>query len=67
MAKSERVMEERRETEMRRQIFCALTEFRGDDGGRLLNDIDDFHKLADGLFQALKAKGLLKMTVEDED
>jgi hypothetical protein len=67
MAKSERAMEERRETEMRRQIFCALTEFRGDDGGWLLNDIDDFHKLADGLFHALKAKGLLKMTVEDED
>jgi hypothetical protein len=59
MAKSERLMTKKREIEMRRQIFSVVTEFRDDNGARLRNGVDGCHELADGLFHALKAKGLL--------
>jgi hypothetical protein len=74
MTKIERLMAERSteeglptETEVRREIFCAVTECRDDGGDRIVRDVDDGHTLANGILRALEARGLLKMKVEDED
>jgi hypothetical protein len=65
MAKSEAAMKEGRDTEMRRQILCVLVELRDEESGeRLFRLTADCEQLAHRLFDALEAKGLLKL---DED
>jgi hypothetical protein len=61
MVKSERLAEAKRETEAKAMIFLAITEWRDDEGTRIVNNLDSCDDLADKLFKHLKVKGLLKL------
>lgn len=53
--------EAKRETEAKAMIFLAITEWRDDEGTRIVNNLDSCDELAGKLFNHLKAKGLLKL------
>jgi hypothetical protein len=53
------------ESEVRREIFCVMTECLGDDGRPILEYIRTAQELATAVFRTLVAKELLKLDDDD--
>jgi hypothetical protein len=61
MPKIEEKMNKERETEAIERIFLAIKEWRDEEGGRIVNNLESCEDLTNKLFNHLKARGLLKL------
>ena len=61
MAKSERSRIEERERSVKGKIFLALKDWRDDENNRIAREVDGCDRLADSLFNHLKAEGVLHL------